>query len=243
MAPGTLVDLLSSNADTDAVALGAPAAGEQVYTYDRLATTSRSTATVLAAAGLDADSFIAIAPAPAAETVIGFLGAAILGARVRFSGPARAPVDAVFGPTDTVRRYQVPDDALRIGFGERSEDDRIRHFARAVWRAEDALPDAPVLPTTTVLSDGNAAYTHRRLIRTGQAVIAARGITPDTELAVRAPLTDPRTIAAGLIAPLLAGATIRFPTDETPAGDLAVTDTHAPEHRLLLLMDVPLQER
>lgn len=236
----TLRDILADAVNNTDLAIGAPAAGERVYTYEQLAETSRSLATVFAEAGIDADSVVAIAPAPAAETVIGFLSATALGAQVRFSPPARAAIAGVFGPTETVAAFQVPDDALRVGFGERPDADRITHFGTAVWKADADPIDAPVVPTTPALSDGSHQYTHRALLQAANAVIDARDITTETEIAVRGPLTDPRTIVAGFIAPLVAGGTIRFPSDGTPHGDLAITDDEAPEHRLLLLLDVPL---
>ncbi len=236
----TLPEILTQAVDTTDVAIGAPAAGERVYTYDQLVETTRSLATVFAEAGIDEESVVAIAPAPAAETVIGFLSATALGASVRFSPPARAAIEGVFGPTDTVGTFQVPDDALRVGFGERPEDDRITHFGTAVWKAHAEPIDAPVVPTTPALSDGSHQYTHRALMQAASAVIDIRDITAETETAVRGPLTDPRTVVAGFIGPLVAGGTIRFPSNSTPHGDLAITDDAAPEHRLLLLLDVPL---
>lgn len=236
----TLRDLVEDCADREGVAIGAPEAGEQVYTYERLATTTYSLAAALAERGVDEDSLVALTPAEAPETVVGLLATTILGARARFSGPARAPVDALIGPVDAVGKYEIPEGAARIGFGSRPDSAAISHFGKLVWKAADTPPDAPVLPTTRALSDGEYVYSHRALLRAGQAVIEARDLTPDMTVVVRSALTDPRTVAAGLIAPLMAGSTIRFPIDGRSHGDLAITEDDAPERRLLLVFDVPL---
>lgn len=236
----TLRDLVGDCVDREGRAIGAPEAGEQVYTYERLATTTYSLAAALADRGVDEDSLVALAPAEAPETIVGLLATTILGARARFSGPARAPVDALIGPVDLVGRYEIPDDAARIGFGSRPDLPAIEHFGRLVWKAADTPPEAPVLPTTRALSDGEYVYSHRALLRAGHAVIDARDLTPEMTVVVRAALTDPRTVAAGIVAPLMAGSTVRFPVDNRSHGDLAITDDDAPERRLLLTFDVPL---
>lgn len=237
----TLRNLVDRCADQKGVAIGTPETGDQVYTYDRLAETTYSLARVLSDRDINEDSLVAIAPTGGPETVVGLLGAAIVGARVRFSGPAKAPVDALFAPADIIDRYQVPADAVRIGFGSRPENDQTLYFGRTVWKADPNPPEAPVLPTTTALTDGEYAYSHRAMIRAARKAIDARDMDQEMTIVLRAPLTDPRAVAGGIVAPLIAGGTLRFPTNKRSHGDLAIAADDAPEDRLLLLFDIPLR--
>lgn len=237
----TLPKLLEATGDSDTVAIGVPAAGEQVYTYDRLRSTVYSTANLLSDAGISEGSRVAIAPKKASETVVAFLGAASLGATVWFGGPARANVDALLAPTEYVDKYQIPSDSLRVGYGSAPDDDSVVHFGKAVWKADETPPQAGVLPGTKLLTDGENTYSHRELLDAAAEVVDARDIEEGTVVSVRAPLRDPRTIAAGIVAPLSATGTIRFPSGPRDIGDLGIADDDAPEPRLMLLLDVPLE--
>ena len=61
----------------------------------------------------------------------------------------------------------------------------------------------------------------------------------DDEMAVRASLARPETVVAGVVAPLLAGATVLLPDDET-VGSVAVADSDAPEERVVAVGAVDL---
>jgi hypothetical protein len=56
-------------------------------------------------------------------------------------------------------------------------------------------------------------------------------------VAVRASLADPGTVVAGVVAPLIAGAAVLFP-DEDSVGDFAVVDGDAPESAVRRPADV-----
>jgi hypothetical protein len=65
-------------------------------------------------------------------------------------------------------------------------------------------------------------------------------LTGEERISIRAPLSDPRTVAAGVLAPLLAGSEILFSNDDS-VGDVAVGDGNdAPEATMLSLDDVSL---
>lgn len=235
-------DLIGEYEDGDHVAIGKPEAGEQVYTYEQLESTAMSVANILKDNGVDENSLVAVANTEDSETVVSMLAAMAIGATVRFSGPAKAPVDGLLGPTDVISKYKVPDDCVKIGFGSSPDAEDVVHFGKAAWKADDTPPDAPVLPATDAITNGRETYTHGELIEAGEKVMEMRDLEPEKVVVVRAPLTDPRTVAGALISTLIADATIRFPVDMRSNGDLGVTDSDAPENRLLLLLDVPLGE-
>lgn len=237
----TLAGLVEFLDGREELAVGLPELGTNVYTADQLASTTRSLMTVLADAGVTTDSLVAVTPAPAPETVIGVFAAASLGATVRVIGPSRAPVAAVLGPTAEAERYETPPDALTVGFGARPDSDSTVRFERAVYRAEPHTTESPVVPSTTALSDGNTTFTHHMLLEAAQTVANETPLTAGTKLAVRAPLTDPRTITGGILAPLAVRGSVLFPPDDQVYGDLALTDENAPESRVQFLFDVPLE--
>lgn len=235
----TVRAFLTARADDNRVAIGAPAAGEKVYTYDRLCETAAGAANVLAEVGVGPDSFVAIAPERSAETAIAFLASASLGATVWFGGPGRVPVDAVVAPTPIVAEYTAPPGAGLIGFGAKPEHDDVIHFERAAWSAADDLPDVTATPAMRVLTDGEVEYTQRKLLDVADAIAEERAFEEDLSVVTRASLTDPRAVVAGILAPLVGGATVRNP-GSGDAGDVAVTDGAAAETRVILLRDVDL---
>jgi len=91
------------------------------------------------------------------------------------------------------------------------------------------------------LVTGTQVLTHGELLSTAATVADRLSLSPDTEVAVRAPLADPRALAAGVLAPIYAGGTVVFPDEDTTA-DFAVLapDRDAPESRTLGVRDVEL---
>jgi acyl-CoA synthetase (AMP-forming)/AMP-acid ligase II len=95
------------------------------------------------------------------------------------------------------------------------------------------------MDVNVALVTGVEALTHGELLAATAGVADRLSFTPDNEVAVRAPLSDPRALTAGVLAPLYAGATTVFPDDDTVA-DAAVLapDRDAPEDRILGVRDV-----
>ena len=82
-------------------------------------------------------------------------------------------------------------------------------------------------------TDG-ATYTHREVLTAAAHVVDAASISVETSVALRAPLTDPRAVVAGVVAPLAAGGTVVLPDGATDA-DVVVGDDGD-----VRLNDVPL---
>lgn len=236
----TLRSLVEDLSSREGTAIGVPRAGENVYTYEQLQETTYSFAHVLSEHGVDNESLVGIVPSGNGQTVISVLGAAALGAQIQLEDISGTAVDALVGPTNSVGKYRIPAQSPRIGFGSSPDHDKIMHFEKLVWKTDPTLPEASVLPSTSLLKTPEATFSHRRVIKAAEAAVKAREMDEEMTVVVRSSISDPRTIAAGFIAPLLAGATIRFPTDTSSHGDLAITSEAAPEPRLLLPLDVPL---
>jgi len=70
---------------------------------------------------------------------------------------------------------------------------------------------------------GAAAYTHREVLTAAEGVVDAASLDADVSVGLRAPLTDPRAVVAGVIAPLSVGGTVVLPDGEVDA-DVVVGD-------------------
>jgi hypothetical protein len=87
-------------------------------------------------------------------------------------------------------------------------------------------------------ADG-AAYTHREVLTAAAAVAEEAGLDSATSVALRAPLTDPRAVVAGVVAPLAVGGTVVLPNGTTDA-DVVVGDDEGDGRRSYHLGDISL---
>jgi hypothetical protein len=72
-------------------------------------------------------------------------------------------------------------------------------------------------------------YTHAAVLSAARSVADAAALDGDDTVVVRAPLSVPEVVAGGVVAPLLAGATVSL--DAETKGTVAVADRTAPESR------------
>ncbi|WP_227131516.1 hypothetical protein [Halorubellus salinus] len=236
----TLVDLVARSRRSDAPALRAPAHG-QFYDYQRLCTTTWKTANFLHARGVRARSTVGVGDDPRAQPVLAVLGAALLGAKAYVGAPTNVDARAVVAHVDDVDDYDLEPGTQRIAYGGDHDDPDVYHFEGDIWSENPTMPpeaDARI-PVNVALVTGVEALTHGELLTAAADAVDRLSLTADTEVAVRAPLSDPRAFAAGVLAPLSAGGTVVFPDDDTTA-DAAVVgpDRDAPEDRVLGVRDV-----
>jgi hypothetical protein len=249
----TLGALLEARASADeevaagTLALRAPSDPERQYDAGRLLTDARKTGNFLRQLGVAPGRVVAIADRQAPESVLSLFGTALLGAAVRFvsiesedrtadgnAGTETARV--VLGPVGEIDRLAV-DAPEAIVYGGAPDDPGTAYFERDVWSENPTFPPDTVDPRSDAFAADGQSYSHRSLLdaadRVGSEDLA--GI----EVVVRAPLSDPRTIAAGLLAPLACGATVVVANGDT-VGDLAVCEAgrSAPEPTRIDLDDV-----
>jgi acyl-CoA synthetase (AMP-forming)/AMP-acid ligase II len=264
-APSSLPSQDSGRRRTDDPALVAPREN-RTYDYHRFCTTAWKTGNFWRRRGVHAESTVAVVDDPEPEAVFSLLGAALLGARTRFGLPERrgrdtadtraaSDLDArvVVAPHDEIGDYEVPPGSQRVGYGGPPDDPAVAHFERDVWSENPSFPETPIDPETVALvaSDergGDEAddgvvreFSHAELLAAAREVADDWSLQPGDEVAVRAPLAAPRTVIAGVVAPLLAGAAILFP-DAEATGDFAVVRGDAadgaPEREVLRPADV-----
>ena len=84
---------------------------------------------------------------------------------------------------------------------------------------------------------GSTAYTHREVLSAAARVVDAAGLDADTSVGLRAPLTDPRTVVAGVVAPLSVGGTVVLPDGKSDA-DVTVDGGEAGNESAFHVADV-----
>jgi hypothetical protein len=201
----TIADVVSGLDDPEQPALRHTRAMDARSTRGRVYKTGNA----LRHRGVRVESGVAILDVPEPEAVHTFLGASLLGATVEFGPDLVVDARVLAGPTGELGAYDLPAGGQRVGWGEPPADPSWMYFERDVWSENPAFPEPEISVETTLLGDA----TH------GEVVAAAERVADDhydgsDEVAVRAPLTHPGTVVAGVVAPLIAGATIVLP----PAG-------------------------
>jgi len=209
---------------SDDPALSAPRE-RRAYDYRRFRTTAWKTGNFWRRRGLHAGATVAVADDPEPEAVFAFLGAALLGARTRFGPPGEVSARIAVAPREAVGGYDLPPGGQRVAYGGPPDDPSVAHFERDVWSENPAFPETSVGPESVALvaTDGgdDREFSHADLLSAARAVADDWGLEPGDEVAVRAPLADPGTVVAGVVAPLVAGAAILLPDGEA-VGDYAV---------------------
>jgi len=198
------------------------------YSYRRFATTAWKTGNFLRHLGVREGSTVAVTDDPAPEPLLTLFGAALLGAQVRFDPPAGPDCRVLVAPTPAVSRYDLPPGARHVGYGPRPTDPTVTHFGTDVWSENPAFPETDVVaPEDAVLVTDDGRYTHADLLAAAETVVDRHDLHAGQSVAVRASLAEPGAVVAGVVAPLLVGATILF-GDGEPA-DLAVATGEVPE--------------
>lgn len=161
--------------------------------------------------------------------LIAFFGTTLLEGRTQFDPPtALAGEDdlrALVAPVAALDRYELPRGAQRVGYGDRPQQPDVHHFDAGLWSENPSFPPLDVAPDTDLLTDGDRTYTHEGVLKAASHVIEQHGIDRGDRIVVRAPLSDPRTVTVGVIAPLVAGGTIVLIGDESAAGEGDATGT------------------
>ena len=154
------------------------------------------------------DAGVSILDVPEPEAVHTFLGASLLGASVEFGPDPVVDARVLAGPTAELGAYDLPAGGQRVGWGDPPADPSWMYFERDVWSENPAFPEPEISAETALLGDA----THGEVVAAAERV--AEEYDGNDEVAVRAPLAHPGTVVAGIVAPLVAGATVVLP----PAG-------------------------
>jgi hypothetical protein len=207
--------------------------------YRRALTTAWKTGNFLSHLGVRTGSRVAVA-GRAPEALLAFLGAGSLGACVRFRPPG-TPIGAdgpqprvLVTPIDRTPECDPPSGRKRVVYGDAPDAPGAAHFERDVWSENPVEPPERPAPSDRLLAGPDAQWTHVECLDAARGVATAADLDAEDAVAVRAPLSDPGTVVAGILAPLLVGAAVLVPADGT-TGTVAVSedgvDEEVPEER------------
>jgi len=215
----TLADLVARERRSDDVALRVDAR-DRAYSYRDFCTTAWKAGHALSHLGVHGGSRVALAPDPAPQPLLTLFGAACLGARVTFDTAAEARVVVVTAE----RAGEVEDRPGRkvVVYGDAPADPGVTHWEGTVWSENPAMPPGDRTPDEAVLEGDRRSFTHGEVLTAAERVVDAVGLDAASTVALRAPLTDPRTVVAGVVAPLVAGGTVVVPAGDDTAADVSV---------------------
>jgi len=204
-------------------------------TYRDLITNAYKAANVLRYLGAREGSTVAVEPTPGFHTTLAFLGAAGLGAPVRFdpaTGIERGDRVVLVAVADESTMEPAPGTSL-AAFGGPPDRPETTHWEQELWSENPAMPPSGVAPDDPVVRAADGDVTHRDLLAAAASVVDRHGIDAETRVVLRSDLADPRVLAAGVVAPLSVGGTVVLADrssgreDGESRGDLVVIDDEA----------------
>lgn len=216
-----LGDLVARERRSSAPALTAPATGRR-YNYRRFCTSAWKVGNFLRHLGVRDGVTVGVADDPVPETVLTFYGAALLGAAIRFGPPTDVDEDvqAIVVPASESDAYDTGPSTRRVVYGDDPENPSVSYFERDVWSENPTEPPDRVTPEQPLLETEVSTYTHSDVLGAARTTVDSVTLGADTAVAVAGAFTDPEVVAVGLVASVLAGASLRVGTGAT--GDVVV---------------------
>lgn len=173
--------------------------------------------------------------------LLSFLGTALLEGTTWFDPPSSLvetnSLRTLVAPADRLDQYDVPSATQRVGYDGQPADPDVHHLDAGLWSENPSFPPIDVEPSTPLLavdptgSSRDGTVSHGAAIAAANAIVDEFGIESGTRVVVEEPFSDPRTIVAGVLAPLVSdGVTVLAPADpgsDGPKieGDVSVTET------------------
>ena len=236
-------DLLARDRRSRDAALVTPDGRER--TYHDLITNGYKAANVLRYLGVRAGATVAVDPTPGFHATLAFLGAAAVGAPVRFDPETgiAAGDRVVLAPVATATTFDPAPGTNLAAFGGPPERPETTHWEQELWSENPGTPPSDVGPDDPAVVGADREYGHRELGSVAAAAVDAAEMTAETRVVLRRPFSDAPALAAGLIAPLSVGGTAVLATGsgdgeaadrvDGPRGDVAVAPAAAsvPEPR------------
>jgi len=111
----------------------------------------------------------------------------------------------------------------------------VVHFGEEMWSENPTFPPPSVAPGDSLLVTDDRTVAHERALSAAETVVTEHAVAGDSTVALRASLARPGAVVAGVVAPLLAGATVLLPAEGGDGGDehgthaVATPDASVPE--------------
>lgn len=143
-----------------------------------------------------------------AEPLLAALGATAIGGVVVFDLDVAFEGDALVTPAAWVDRYEPGPSCTQFAYGGPPEAADVVHFEQATWSQNPVEPPeiAEITPDHPAVAD-EVAHGHGDLLDAAATVAATNELTAGGRVGVHGRL-DPDVFVAGVLAPLVAGATI-----------------------------------
>lgn len=202
---------------------------DRVYSYFDFCNTANKAANVLRHVGVRRGDRVLILSAPEPQPILTFFGATQLGSVVLFAETIDVPrpegISAIVHPTTRKDDIETVGSERLISYGDPPEAPNATHWETEVWSENPATVPPNHRSGDTALDTGRdgTQYTHEQVLRSARVVIDRFDVQEGARVALKAPLTDPRTVVAGLVMPLLVGGSILLPKDDLAEAGVVVT--------------------
>lgn len=181
----------------------------RTYDYDWLFTSTWKAGNFLRHSGVREGVSVGVVGDGLIALLAGF-GTALLSGTVRFDPPRELGegVRALVAPVGDLASYDLPRGAQRVGYGGESGDPAVHNLEAGLWSENPSFPPTEIEPETPMLTDGEGTYSHRDLFGAVHEVVSEYGLEKGTRVRPERGFADPRSFAAGVLAPLLSGGMI-----------------------------------
>ncbi len=166
------------------------------------------------------------------ESLMAFLGAALDGAVVDLDPAAAVDAKVLVAPDAWMDDYRPGPGTKPMAYGGPPDDPTVAHLEREAWSENPLQPPGEFGPADPVLA-ADRTYSHGDLLAASRRVVAEYDLSGEDAVALRAPVTEPGTVVAGLLAPMRVGATVLLGEGETGTVAVAADDGEAPEERVI----------
>lgn len=154
-----------------------------------------------------------------ADPLLAILGGASVGATVDVTPVTPVESRALVFPA--WRTYERAPQCSLLAYGGPPEEPSVAHFEAELWSENPTAPPEPVAADDPALRADGETYTHETLLAVADDVVDSYGLDTTSRVALSAGLTEPGVLVAGVLAPMVAGATVLLsggpPLTDAPA--------------------------
>jgi hypothetical protein len=197
------------------------------YSYDEFGTNSFKAGNLLGHYGVHPGGTVAVAVGPkdapsdgaapaaipdSADPLLALFGGVSVGATVDLT--PREPVDARALVRPDWQEMAVEPQCSVLAYGGPPTEPSITHFEQELWSENPTEPPEPVESDDPAVRLDGETFTHAQLLEASRAVVEAHELDETSRVLLAAELTEPGALVAGVLAPLVSGGTILFPSED-----------------------------
>lgn len=209
----TLADLVARDRRSQSPAL---LAADRTMDYRRFCTTAWKASNYLRHLGVAGERGVVAFATPDPAPLVTFFGAALLDVSTRFvddtadlpSAVAETNARAVLVPAEYESAYDPPGGVTVSVHGGEPSAPATDHWEGGVWSENPAFVPSSATPDSVALTTPESAVSHGQLVDAGRTVTEEFSLSASSVVGVDVSLADPRSVAAGVVAPLLVGGAV-----------------------------------